>query len=39
MNKVLQTEQMDGCVRFWSDECNQVKTHYLGSPEAHPRRP
>ena len=31
MNKVLQTEQMDGCVRFWSDECNQVKTHYLDS--------
>ena len=31
MNKILQTEQMDACIRFWCEKSNMVKSRYLDS--------
>ena len=31
MNRILQTEQMDACIRYWCVKSNMVKTRYLGS--------
>ena len=30
-NKILQTEQMDACIRFWCEKSNMVKSRYLDS--------